>query len=115
MEYDVIIVGGGPAGMSAALNLLRSGKNVLIIEKGNFGGKINQVPYFENFPGFEKISGLEFTQKFLNQIKKLGVKYKIEEVLNINKNKNNRFEIQTNSNHIIQKVLLLLLVHKNVN
>lgn len=109
MVHDVIIVGGGPAGMSAALNLLRSGKDVLIIEKESFGGKINLAPCVENFPGFEKISGLEFTQKFLNQIKKLGMKYKIEEVLNVSKNEDNQFEVQTNLNKYYSKSVIIAI------
>ena len=58
MVHDVLIIGGGPAGMTAALYVLRSGKNVLILEKENFGGQISTSPRVENYPSIKAISGL---------------------------------------------------------
>ena len=60
---DVIVIGGGPAGMSVALNLLRAGHSVLILEKENFGGQIANSPRVENIPGIKEISGLELATK----------------------------------------------------
>ena len=54
---DIIIIGGGPAGLTAALYSLRAGKSVLIIEKASFGGQITYSPKVENIPGFLSLSG----------------------------------------------------------
>ena len=66
--YDIIVVGGGPAGMTAALYALRYGKSVLVIEKAGFGGQITHSPRVENFPGTLSMSGNEFAEKMLDQI-----------------------------------------------
>ena len=55
--YDIIVVGGGPAGMTAALYGLRNGKSVLVIEKNGFGGQITYSPRVENYPGTMVMSG----------------------------------------------------------
>jgi len=59
--YDIIIIGGGAAGMTAALYSLRSGKSVLLIEKETIGGQISKSPRVENFPSIKEISGSEFS------------------------------------------------------
>ena len=66
--YDIIVVGGGPAGMTAALYALRNGKRVLILGKNGFGGQITYSPKVENFPGTLSMSGNEFAEHFLDQI-----------------------------------------------
>ena len=58
-SYDLIVVGGGPAGMTAALYALRNGKRVLLLEKNAFGGQMNDSPRIENYPGVPSVSGLE--------------------------------------------------------
>ena len=73
--YDCIIIGGGPAGMTAAIYALRGGKSVLIIEKNNFGGQIANSPRVENIPGTKAISGLDFSSQLFDQISDLGVLY----------------------------------------
>lgn len=103
---DVIIVGGGPAGMCAALNLLRSGKEVLIFEKENFGGQIAKAPCVENFPAFKKITGVNFSNVFFDQIKELGVKFEIDEVLKIEKNKD-FFEVKTSCKSYYAKCVII--------
>ena len=65
--YDLIVIGGGPAGLTAALYARRANKTVLVIEKGSFGGQITYSPKLENYPGFEAISGNELAQKMLEQ------------------------------------------------
>ena len=62
-KYDVIIIGGGAAGMTAALYSLRSGKTVLLLEKETIGGQIAKSPRVENFPTIKEISGEELSSK----------------------------------------------------
>lgn len=66
--YDVIILGGGPAGLTAALYSKRANKSVLVIEKGCFGGQITFSPKVENIPGFVEITGNEFADKLVEQV-----------------------------------------------
>ena len=57
--YDIIVIGGGPAGMSAAIYARRSGRSVLVIERAAFGGQMATSPRVENYPGFSSVSGAE--------------------------------------------------------
>lgn len=68
MKYDLIIVGGGPAGLTAALYARRANKTVLVIEKETFGGQITFSPKVENIPGFAELSGNEFAEKLVDQV-----------------------------------------------
>ncbi len=81
--YDVIVVGAGPAGLTASLYLRRSEKTVLIIEKEAFGGQITQSPKIENYPGFEQISGSELADKLLSQVMAQGADIELDTVLKI--------------------------------
>ena len=81
--YDVIIVGGGPAGMTAALYAQRNGKQSLVIEKAGFGGQITHSPKVENFPGTLSISGNELADQMLDQILKQGAEIEFENVISI--------------------------------
>ena len=71
-KYDVIIVGGGPAGLTAALYARRANKSVLVIEKETFGGQITFSPKVENIPGFAELSGNEFAEKLVDQVLRQG-------------------------------------------
>ena len=72
--YDIIIIGGGPAGLSAAIYTSRALKKTLIIEEANYGGQITQALEVENYPGYENISGMELGQKMYDQAIRLGAK-----------------------------------------
>ena len=78
---DIIIIGGGPAGMTAALYALRNGKSALVIEKAGFGGQITHSPKVENYPGTLQMSGNEFADKLLDQILAQGAEIEIEKVV----------------------------------
>lgn len=79
--YDIIIVGGGPAGLTAAIYGLRAGKSVLVIEKNGFGGQIAYSPKVENIPGTIQISGAEFADKLTEQVMNLGADVELENVV----------------------------------
>lgn len=78
--YDIIIVGAGPAGLSAAVYGLRAGKSVLLLEKESYGGQIINTPEIENYPGIKKISGYEFAENLYQQAVDLGAEIVFEAV-----------------------------------
>ena len=81
--YDIIVVGGGIAGMTAALYGLRAAKSVLVIEKGGFGGQITYSPKVENFPGTLSMSGNELADKMLDQIMSHGAELEFDTVTSV--------------------------------
>lgn len=83
--HDIVIVGGGPAGLTAAVYALRAGKNVLVIEKAGFGGQIAFSPKVENIPGTKQISGAEFAEKLIEQAMALGADVELETVAAVEK------------------------------
>ena len=83
--YDIIIVGGGPAGLTAAIYALRAGKTVLVIEKNSFGGQIAFSPKVENIPGTQVISGAEFAEQLTDQAMNLGAEVELETVTKVEK------------------------------
>ena len=103
---DTIIVGGGMAGMTAALYCLRSNKKVLVIEKETIGGQISMSPKVENYPTIQQISGTELADLTFEQISNLGVQFEIETVEKIEK-ENNIFTVTTNYNTYKAKSVIL--------
>ena len=83
--YDIIIVGGGPAGLTSAIYALRAGKSVLVIEKNGFGGQIAFSPKVENIPGTRTISGAEFADKLTDHAMDLGAEVELEKVISVEK------------------------------
>ena len=79
--YDILVVGGGPAGLTAAIYALRAGKSVLVIEKNGFGGQIAYSPKVENIPGTAQISGVEFADHLTEQVMNLGADVELENVI----------------------------------
>ncbi len=75
--YDILIIGGGPAGMTPALYALRAGKTVLLLEKNAFGGEIAYSPKVENFPGTASMSGSDFADRLFSQVINLGAEFDI--------------------------------------
>lgn len=85
--YDIVIVGAGPAGLTAAIYALREEKKVVILEKETIGGKITSSSKVENYPGFKSISGMDFANNLYEQVIDLGGEINIEEVLSIENGK----------------------------
>ena len=81
--YDIGIIGGGTAGMTAAIYGQRAGKRTVIIEGGTFGGQITSSPNVENYPGITSVSGSEFSMNLLDQAMKLGAETETERVTGI--------------------------------
>ena len=81
--YDIIVIGAGPAGLTAALYACRASKSVLLLEKGAFGGQITYSPKVENIPGFISLSGNEFADKLVEQVLEQGADIEPCEVLEI--------------------------------
>ena len=81
--HDIIVVGGGPAGLTAAVYALRAGKTVLVIEKNAFGGQIAYSPKVENIPGTIQISGAEFADALTEQAMNLGADVELEKVVSV--------------------------------
>ncbi len=101
--YDIIIVGAGPAGLTAALYAKRANKNVIVLEAKSYGGQIINANLVENYPGIEKISGFDFATALYNQVKKLGVEIKFETVTRIQEDKT----VITNENTYKAKAIIL--------
>ncbi len=81
--YDIIVVGGGPAGMTAALYAQRNGKTALVLEKHGFGGQITYSPKVENWPGTAQMSGNEYADAFLEQILAQGAEVDLAEAVKV--------------------------------
>lgn len=107
--YDTIIIGGGPAGLTAALYLAREGLDVLVIEKAALGGQIGITQVLDNFPGFDEgISGAEFADRLSRQARKFGVELlQAQEVTGI-ENDGQYHIVRTDSgDHYHSKAILL--------
>ncbi len=81
--YDIIVIGGGPAGLTAALYACRANKSVLLLEKETFGGQITFSPKVENIPGFISLTGNEFAEKLVEQVLEQGADVESAEVTEI--------------------------------
>ena len=81
--YDILVIGAGPAGMTAAIYARRAGKTVLVLEAVNYGGQILNTPDIENYPVVAHISGFEFSKQVYEQALGLGAEFKFEKVVEI--------------------------------
>ena len=107
--HDIIVVGGGPAGLTAAIYALRAGKTVLVIEKGGFGGQIAFSPKVENIPGFCEISGSEFADKLTEQAMNLGADVELENVVSVEKD-GDTFRVATEEGSLYEARAVILAV-----
>lgn len=81
--YDILVVGAGTAGLSAAIYGVRAGKKVIVLEKKNYGGQIVNSPEIVNYPGISKISGFAFAKELYEQAVSLGAEYQTGRVVHI--------------------------------
>lgn len=110
--YDIIIVGGGPAGLTAAIYARRASKKVLVLEALVVGGQIIQAEKIENYPVCPNINGVDFATKLYNQTKELGAEIKFERVININDLKDYK-EVITKNNTYQGKTVILATGSEN--
>ena len=82
--YDIIIVGAGPAGLTAAIYASRASKKVLVLEAKAYGGQIINTLDIENYPAYKHISGFDFATNLYDQATSLGANILYEKVLDIN-------------------------------
>lgn len=111
LDYEVIVVGSGPAGITSAIYLKRANINVCIMEKSAPGGQLNKSSTIENYPGFEKITGPELAYNFYEQILKLDIPFINEEVIKI-EDKTSYKIVETNKKTYACKGIILALGRK---
>ena len=104
--YDLIVIGGGMAGMTSAIYALRENKKVLILEREAIGGQITQSPKVQNYPSFTEISGTELSDKTFEQVSLLGADFEVENVENVEKN-DNVFVVKTDYNTYKSKAVVV--------
>ena len=118
---DIIIIGAGAAGMTAALYSLRAGKKVTILEYESIGGQIATSPKVENFPTIPEISGLELSDRLYNQIDALGVNFEFEDVQKIeeiyDENNNKIFKVSGEYGEFYSKAVIIAtgVKHRSIN
>ena len=110
--YDIIIVGAGTAGLSAAIYGVRAGKRVLVLEANVYGGQIINTPEIENYPGIKHISGFEFATNLYEQAKDLGAQIKFEKVVEI-KSEQEAKSVMTEQEVYTAKSIILATGAKN--
>jgi len=104
--YDIIIIGAGPAGLSAAIYGVRAGKSVLVLEADSYGGQIINTPEIENYPAIKHISGYDFATNLYEQAMELGAKVQFEKVLEI-KSEDHEKKVITDSNQYNAKTIII--------
>lgn len=106
-QIDVAIIGGGIAGITAGLYVKRSNLSVVAIDRNVFGGKLAKLGDIYNYPGFEAISGPELAYKLMEQAEKNGIELEYGNVLNVTKQNNGLFLVQTEEHFIEAKVVII--------
>lgn len=104
--YDIIVIGGGPAGLTAAVYARRQNKTVLVLEKNSFGGQTVYSPKIENYPGFLEMSGLEFSDKLVEQALHQGAELEPAEALSIHNGADSKIVV-TDSGDFEAKAVIL--------
>ncbi|MDK2821171.1 MAG: thioredoxin reductase [Clostridia bacterium] len=112
MEHDLIIIGGGPAGLTAAIYGARGGLDTILLEKGVPGGQAGQTHMIENYPGFpEGISGMELMMKFAEQAKNYGAKIETSEVQKVALKGQTKKVITNNGEYTARTVIIATGAH----
>ena len=107
MNYDVLIIGGGPSGLTAGIYAVRAGLSVAIVEKQFAGGQIANTESVENYPALLNVSGFELATKMLEHAEKLGVKIIYDNVVNCKFDNNGKLVELESGNEINAKTVIL--------
>ncbi len=104
--YDIVIIGAGPAGMSAAIYACRARKKVLVLEALTYGGQIISTNKIVNYPGFKEISGVDFATNLYEQARDLGAEFKFEKAISID---TKELAVSTNNDTYKTKAIILAM------
>lgn len=104
---DIVIIGGGPAGLTAATYACRAGKSALVLEKAGFGGQVTYSHKIENFPAALSISGTELADKMVDQAISQGAQVELEEAQKITKNEDGTFTVTTDFGQYDTKTVII--------
>lgn len=104
--YDLVIIGGGPAGLSAGIYAIRYGLDVIVLEKNEISGQIALTDIVENYPGFKSINGMELMEKFKEHAQDAGITVQSSEVFNV-KNEGKIKIISTDSGELEAKSVII--------
>lgn len=104
--YDLIIIGGGPAGLTAGIYAVRFGINTLVLERSEISGQIALADVVENYPGFPAVSGLELMEKYRSHAQEAGVKTQITEVLSV-RDEGEKKVISTDNGDLESKAVII--------
>lgn len=115
--YDIIIVGAGPAGLTAAIYARRANKTVLILDKGAFGGQMAFSPKIENYPAYDTISGAELADKMVEQALSQGADVEVENVVSVKVENGIKTVITEDGNEFSAKALIIAVgaKHRHLN
>ncbi len=105
--YDIIIIGAGPAGLTAAVYALRAGKTVLLIEKETFGGQITLSPHVENYPFTKPMSGTELADILANQVMELGADVEVDSVNAVLPQADGSFTVKTDYGEFASRAVII--------
>lgn len=105
--YDIVIIGAGPAGMTAALYARRAGKSVLLLEGNGYGGQITLSPRVENYPGLPQIDGSEFADRLLSQVLDLGAETDFKTVSTVVRRENGLCVAADDGNEIFGRSVII--------
>lgn len=105
-KYDVIIIGAGPGGLTAALYASRANLSVLIIDRGPYGGQMNNTDAIDNYPGFSDIKGIELSENMYNSVMKFGAKFEYGDVQTVTVEGNTKI-VKTDTGEYCTCVLII--------
>ena len=106
-QYDVVVIGAGPGGMTAALYAARANLNVAMLDRGIYGGQMNNTDDIENYPGFTTIKGPELGEKMYQGTVKAGVNFVYGDVQNVTVDDQQMKHIQTDSDELVASAVII--------
>lgn len=103
---DIVVIGSGPAGLTAAIYARRAGKKVLIIEKESFGGQMTHSPKIENYPGLPALSGNELAEKMMEQALGFGAEIELDEIISIRNSLKSKSIVSESAEYFCKAIII---------